>query len=74
MGGAVHGRDFYGAPSAIANSGPDDVGQGRLLPAIGVDQYGATLARWFGISAGNMPTVLPNIPNYNPSSWNLGFV
>jgi uncharacterized protein (DUF1501 family) len=74
MGGAVHGRDFFGAPPAIANNGPDDVGQGRLLPAIGVDQYGATLASWFGISAGTMPTVLPNIPNYNPSSWNLGFV
>ena len=74
MGGAVHGRDFYGAPPAIANNGPDDVGQGRLLPAIGVDQYGATLASWFGISAGTMSTVLPNIPNYNPSSWNLGFV
>jgi uncharacterized protein (DUF1501 family) len=74
MGGAVHGRDFYGVPPAIANNGPDDVGQGRLLPALGVDQYGATLASWFGISAGTMPTVLPNIPNYNPSTWNLGFV
>jgi uncharacterized protein (DUF1501 family) len=74
MGGAVHGRDFYGPPPVIANNGPDDVGQGRLLPAIGVDQYGATLASWFGISAGNMPTVLPNMPNYNPSTWNLGFV
>ena len=74
MGGAVHGRDFFGAPPAIANNGPDDVGQGRLLPALGVDQYGATLASWFGVSAGTMPTVLPNIANYNPSTWNLGFV
>ncbi|HVQ07552.1 MAG TPA: DUF1501 domain-containing protein [Allosphingosinicella sp.] len=74
MGGAVHGRDFYGPPPAIANNGPDDVGQGRLLPALSVDQYGATLAGWFGVGAGQMPTVLPNINNYNPSTWNLGFV
>jgi uncharacterized protein (DUF1501 family) len=74
MGAAVHGRDYFGAPPAIANNGPDDVGQGRLLPAIGVDQYAATLASWFGVSAGNMASVVPNIVNYNPSTWNLGFV
>jgi uncharacterized protein (DUF1501 family) len=74
MGGAVNGRNFYGPPPIIANNGPDDVGQGRLLPALSVDQYGATLANWFGVSSGNMSTVLPNINNYNPSTWNLGFV
>lgn len=74
MGGAVNGRAFYGAPPTIANNGPDDVGQGRLLPALSVDQYGSTLANWFGVSSGQMTTVLPNIGNYNPSTWNLGFV
>jgi len=74
MGGAVHGRDYYGLPPAIANNGPDDVGQGRLLPSLAVDQYAATLASWFGVSTGQLPTVLPNINNYNPSTWNLGFV
>jgi uncharacterized protein (DUF1501 family) len=74
MGGAVRGRAFYGQPPALADNGPDDVGQGRLLPSLSVDQYGATLARWFGISDGQMSTVLPNIGNYNPSSWNIGFL
>jgi uncharacterized protein (DUF1501 family) len=74
MGGAVHGRNFYGPPPIVANNGPDDVGQGRLLPAVSVDQYGATLASWFGVANGSMSTVLPNIVNYNPSTWNLGFV
>ncbi|MBX9815279.1 MAG: Tat pathway signal protein [Proteobacteria bacterium SG_bin5] len=74
LGGAVQGRRFYGAPPAIGNNTPDDVGQGRLLPSISVDQYAATLASWFGVSAGQMATVLPNIGNYNPSSWNLGFL
>ena len=74
MGGAVRGRNLYGTPPAIANNGPDDVGQGRLLPTLSVDQYAATLATWFGVSSGNLSTVVPNINNYNPSSWNLGFM
>jgi uncharacterized protein (DUF1501 family) len=74
MGGAVNGRSFYGTPPIVANNGPDDVGQGRLLPTLSVDQYGATLASWFGVANGSMSTVLPNISNYNPSTWNLGFV
>jgi len=74
LGGAVNGGRFYGTPPAIGNNTPDDVGQGRLLPTIAVDQYAATLASWFGVSAGSMSTVLPNIGNYNASSLNLGFV
>ncbi len=74
VGGAVNGRRFYGTPPAIGNNTPDDVGQGRLLPAISVDQYAATMASWFGVSATDLPTVLPNIGNYPPATRNLGFV
>jgi uncharacterized protein (DUF1501 family) len=74
MGGAVKGKQLYGTPPAIADNGPDDVGQGRLLPGIAVDQYASTLATWFGVSNNDMSTVLPNISSYNPSSWNLGFI
>lgn len=73
-GGAVNGKRLYGTPPAIGNNTPDDVGQGRLLPSISVDQYASTLASWFGVSASDMRTVLPNIGNYNQSTWNLGFV
>jgi uncharacterized protein (DUF1501 family) len=74
MGGAVNGRALYGRAPAVADNGPDDVGQGRLLPTTSVDQFASTMASWFGVSAGDMPTVLPNIGNYNPSTWNVGFV
>lgn len=74
MGGAVRGRRFYGTPPAVGNGTPDDVGQGRLLPTIAVDQYAATLASWFGVGNGDLTTVLPNMGNYNASAWNLGFV
>ena len=72
LGGAVKGGRIYGTPPAVANNGPDDVGQGRLLPSTSVDQYAATLASWFGVSAADLPTVLPYIGNY--SGKNIGFV
>jgi uncharacterized protein (DUF1501 family) len=74
LGGAVKGREFYGRPPALADNGPDDVGQGRLLPAISVDQYAATMASWFGVSEANMASVLPFIGNYPLASRNLGFL
>ena len=72
MGGAVKGKQIYGKSPVYANNGPDDVGQGRLLPTTSVDQYAATLASWFGVTDSQMPTVLPSIANY--STKNLGFV
>ena len=74
LGGAVHGGRFYGTAPVVANNGPDDVGQGRLLPSTGVDQYAATLGTWFGIGDSDLLTVLPNLANYDPGARNLGFV
>jgi uncharacterized protein (DUF1501 family) len=65
MGGAVRGRRLFGTPPVLGNNGPDDVGQGRLLPSTGVDQLGATLATWFGVSGTDLTTVLPQIANYS---------
>jgi uncharacterized protein (DUF1501 family) len=72
LGGAVNGKAYYGTPPAIGNGTIDDIGQGRLIPTTSVDQYAATLASWFGISATDLPTVLPNIGNYTTKT--LGFV
>ncbi|HZE90894.1 MAG TPA: DUF1501 domain-containing protein, partial [Rhizobacter sp.] len=74
LGGAVNGKRFYGTPPAVANNGPDDVGQGRLLPSTSVDQLAATLGSWFGISDSNLLTVLPNLVNFDASQRKLGFV
>ena len=74
VGGAVNGGRYYGTPPVVANDGPDDVGQGRLLPSTSVDQYAATLGKWFGISDTDLLTVLPNLSNWDASKRNLGFV
>jgi uncharacterized protein (DUF1501 family) len=71
VGGAVQGGNFYGTLPATAVGGPDDVGQGRLLPSTAVDQYAAALASWFGVSASNMSTVLPYSGNFNLNTLKL---
>jgi uncharacterized protein (DUF1501 family) len=72
LGGAVQGKAFVGTAPELGNNGADDVGQGRLLPTTSVDQMGATLANWFGVSATDQLSVLPNLGNYSVK--NLGFL
>ena len=74
LGGAVKGGRFYGQAPLVANNGDDDVGQGRLLPSTSVDQYAATLGKWFGVSDTDLLEVLPNLKNWDVSKRNLDFV
>ncbi len=72
MGGAVRGNQLYGKFPTLAVNGPDDTEDGRWIPTTSVDEFSATIARWFGVSASDMPTVFPNIGRFaNP---NLGFL
>jgi uncharacterized protein (DUF1501 family) len=80
VGGAVHGGDFYGVPGPngtvfpqLQLGGPSDTDtRGRWIPTVSVEQYAATLARWYGVSEGDIPLVFPNIGRF--STGNLGFV
>lgn len=72
MGGAVNGGRFYGVAPQISVTSPDQVGQGRLLPSISVDQYASTLATWFGVAPSELASVSPNIGRFATS--NLGFM
>jgi len=65
MGGSVSGQRFWGKLPEMAVDGADDVGQGRLLPSTSVDQLAYELASWFGVSAGDMSTVLPYSGNFD---------
>lgn len=71
VGGAVAGKSFFGQLPATAVNGPDDVGQGRLLPTTSVDQLGVSLARWFGVANSDLKTVLPNSGNFDLNALNL---
>jgi uncharacterized protein (DUF1501 family) len=73
LGGAVKGNTLYGTFPTLALGGPDDADQnGRWIPTTALDQYGATLATWFGVSAADLPSVFPNLANF--SAKNLGFL
>jgi uncharacterized protein (DUF1501 family) len=86
VGGAVRGQAFYGTPPPVTignTTAPDDqthVGQGRLLPSTSVDQYAATLAKWFGVADSELNAILPNLKNFaaggTAASYptNLGFM
>jgi uncharacterized protein (DUF1501 family) len=69
----VKGGQFFGQfPSLTLGNDYDATGTGTLIPTTSVDQYGATLAQWFGVGAGSLPAIFPNIGNF-PTN-NLGIL
>jgi uncharacterized protein (DUF1501 family) len=83
MGASVRGGDIYGAFPVLAaknrgnnqfDGSPDQLLNGVLLPGISVDQYGATLARWFGVGEGAALEVFPNLRQFDTSKRTLGFM
>ncbi len=85
VGGAVNGGNFYGVNAAngtpyptLVMNGPDDAdsgtgARGRWIPTTSVEQYAATLARWYGLPEDKMSTVFPNYNNFLANT-NLGFM
>ncbi|MDO5087656.1 MAG: DUF1501 domain-containing protein [Comamonadaceae bacterium] len=72
MGGAVKGGAFYGKPPSQIMGGEEDVGQGRYIPSTSVDQYAATMARWFGVPDNQLDSIFPNLRQFKDRS--LGFM
>ena len=73
LGGAVQGGQLYGNFPTLGLGGPDDSGsRGALIPSTSIDQYGATLASWFGVPPDQLASVFPNLAGF-PTS-NLGFL
>jgi uncharacterized protein (DUF1501 family) len=80
IGGSVLGGDFYGGAASngtpfptLTFNGPDDAdsgtnARGRWIPTTSVDQYAATLARWFGLPESQLISVFPNINNFANSN------
>ncbi len=83
MGGAVRGGDLYGSFPVLGaknannnnfDSSPDQLGNGSLLPGSSVDQLGATLGRWFGLTDAQLLDIFPNLANFDAAKRNLGFM
>jgi uncharacterized protein (DUF1501 family) len=72
IGSGVKGGSIYGNFPVLAVGGQYDASnRGAFIPTTAVDQYGATLAQWFGVTTG-MTTVFPNLVNFQTQ--NLGFL
>lgn len=65
LGGGVQGGKFYGTFPSLALGNPQDANQrGTMIPTTAVAQYGATLAKWFGVGQASLPKIFPNIANF----------
>jgi uncharacterized protein (DUF1501 family) len=65
MGGGVKGGDLYGQFPTLALTGPDDANnRGVWVPTTSLDQYGAALATWFGVTPDQLNQVFPNLANF----------
>ncbi len=84
VGGGLTAADFYGINTTngtpfptLTMNGPDDAdsgtgARGRWIPTTSVEQYAATLARWYGLPDASLGAVFPKIANF-PNT-NLGFM
>jgi uncharacterized protein (DUF1501 family) len=73
VGDSVLGGDIYGTMPVFTLGGPSDVANnGRWIPTTALDQYGATLAAWFGVQAASLPGIFPNLANFTTKK--LGFL
>lgn len=65
IGGGVDGNRMLGDfPEPVL--GHDlDTNNGRLIPSTSVDQYAATLGRWFGLNDSELVDALPGLTNFS---------
>jgi uncharacterized protein (DUF1501 family) len=65
-GGAVKGGKVCGYyPDLTVNGGIDCTGnRGRWIPSTAPDQVFASIAKWFGVSDGDITTILPNFTRF----------
>ena len=72
VGGNVDGGKIFGTMPELVIGSTDDIGEGRIIPTTSVDQYAATLARWYGLTPVQIAETFPTLSNFNVAD--LGFM
>jgi uncharacterized protein (DUF1501 family) len=69
MGGAVRGSNVFGQyPTLGVDQGSfvnPDSARNITIPTSSVDQYAATLGRWFGVAESELDVIFPNLRNFS---------
>jgi uncharacterized protein (DUF1501 family) len=71
MGGAVNGGKLYGNLPELALNSKDDVADGRMIPTTSSEEYGAQLAKWFGLSDSEVAQVFPTLSRFDQTNVNF---
>ncbi|MEO1656510.1 MAG: DUF1501 domain-containing protein [Pseudomonadota bacterium] len=71
VGGAVNGQQIHGDVPVFDAEHDQDLKRGALIPQISVDQYGAELASWFGLTNSEINMVFPNLGNFDTNALQL---
>ncbi|MEO0818547.1 MAG: DUF1501 domain-containing protein [Pseudomonadota bacterium] len=74
VGGGVRGGRIYGDVPEFVLGHDQDVGSGRLLPSMSVEQFAAPIGRWFGLTEDELVRALPALPNFEAGSTPSFFV
>lgn len=79
MGNSVKGGQVYGDIPTFSLKNPKYTHSGLLIPDTSPDQYGATLAHWFGVPDKNLNTIFTRLDDYKKEGEaiavrNLGFM
>jgi len=72
VGGAVNGNKIYGDIPPYDLGHDYDSGNGRLIPTVSVEQYAATLGKWFGLTDAELLSAFPALANFTERD--LGFM
>lgn len=69
MGGAVNGGQVFGSvPSYVTGSDDDSGDKGRIIPNLSVNQYGARLGQWMGLSTSDLQEIFPDLTRFGGNS------
>lgn len=72
MGGSVRGREIYGDIPEIDAAHPQYTDtRMRLIPTTSVEEHAAALGGWFGLDAGELAQVFPNLDRFDRTALNF---
>lgn len=71
MGTPIDGSRVFGHMPEQVIGTEDDLGDGRIVPTTSIEQMGAQIAQWYGLSTSEVNDVFPNLSRFDASSFNL---